>query len=139
MKFFPVKIMVICLLLPPILYAGSIAFLNCYLESFYEKKIENVFLSDTEPLFNGSIQIQNAVENNIRKFMNHDAVIDLLDLEIEILIITNDGKIIYPYYNSAGRRFGTDYKTHAVEVAQKNWEIINRDRKSTRLNSSHYS
>ena len=113
-------------MLPPILHAGSIAFLNHFLEKKKKKKIENVFLSDTEPLFNGSIQIQNAVENNIRKFMNHDAVIDLLDLEIEILIITNDGKIIYPYYNSAGRRFGTDYKTHAVEVAQKNWEIINR-------------
>lgn len=126
MKFFPVKIMILCLLLPPLLYAGSIEMLKNYLDRFYSSRIENVFLTDTEPLLEGIVDIENAIAGNIEKFLDSDSLVQDLGVNLDILVVTNDGSIIYPAYNSKETNLAGAYQKDPVETARRNWEILNR-------------
>ena len=126
MKFFPVKVMIFCLLLPPIFYAGSIEVVKKYLDQFYSTRVNNIFLQDTEPLLDGSIGIHDAVANNIEAYLEKDYLINKLGVKLDILVITDDGTIIYPSYDSKHDELVHSYYQNPIETARTNWEIINR-------------
>ena len=43
MKYFPFKILILCILMPPILYIASVQVLEKYLQSRYSDEIEEIF------------------------------------------------------------------------------------------------
>ncbi len=126
MKFFPFKIMCICLLLPPLLYAGSLHIIKSYLDQTYQQKVENIFLGDTESLMDGSVRIQNAITRNIESYLENDFLVRHLGIDPDILVVAGNGTIVYPSYNSGEVDFNDDYNKNPIKIARNNWEIINK-------------
>ena len=126
MKFFPFKIMCICLLLPPLLYAGSLHLTKRYLNRTYQLKVENIFLGDTESLLDGSIRIQTAIAGNIELYLQNDFLVRHLGIDPDILVVAGNGTILYPSYNSGEVDFNDDYNKNPITIARNNWEIINK-------------
>jgi len=126
MKFFPVKVMILCLLLPPVLYAGSVELLKNYLDQLYDRKIENIFLQDTQPLLDGSVKIHNAVARNINSYLKQDNLVENFGVKLDILVITRDGSIIYPSFDAGETGVVDSYHKDPIETARENWEILNK-------------
>jgi hypothetical protein len=126
LKFFPVKIMIICLIMPPLLYTGTLYLLQAYLEPVYQKKIEKVYLGDTSILFEGTKKINEAVVENISQFYRKDFLVRKLGLNVEVIITTNNGQIIFPaYYTLFDKNLENELSDTLVTIARENWKIIN--------------
>ena len=48
MKYFPFKILILCILMPPILYIASVQVLENQLQSRYSHEIEEIYIGDTK-------------------------------------------------------------------------------------------
>ena len=68
MKYFPFKILILCVFLPPVLYLFSVQSIERYLHGKYLSEIENTYVGDTGPLFNGSIDLKEAIAKNITRY-----------------------------------------------------------------------
>jgi hypothetical protein len=118
--------MIICLILPPLLYAGTLSLLQIYLEPIYQKKIEKIYLGDTNLLFDGTKELHKAVVENITRFLKKDLLIAKLGINVEIIITTNRGQIIYPaYYTLFDENLENELSNDLIVIARKNWAIIN--------------
>lgn len=87
--------MLLCVFLPPILYIFSIQSIEKFLRNAYRTEIENVYVGDTAPLFDGSISLEDAVQKNIRRYLDSKRILKW-GVKIYITVTTNQGKIIYP-------------------------------------------
>lgn len=133
MKYFPVKIVLFCILFTPILYTGTLKFLESYLSRVYQQKIENCIIGDSAPILNGSITIEEAVYRNIEALMQKESIIQKLGIKLNILITAVEGKIIYPYVDAA--IISTDIIENSLidsktEIARRNFHILNNDLKT---------
>ena len=67
MKYLPFKILILCVFLPPVLYIFSVQSIERYLQGKYLTEIENTYVDDAGPLFNGSIGLKESVAKNIAR------------------------------------------------------------------------
>lgn len=95
MKYFPFKVMVLCIFLPAVLYGFSVLGLERYLNHRYLYDIEEVYIGDTAPLFSGAQQLKDAVRVNIDRFFREEALLAWA-LNVDVLITTKRGTILYP-------------------------------------------
>ena len=123
MRILPFKLLILCILLPPLLYLLTVSFLETYLQQKYDKEINNVYLSDMNDILNGLTGIKNsintAIETRLRKnlFLKAGGTID-------VRVTTKDGAILYPatYQNSAEDNLTTD----PAKLAEKNFALLNQ-------------
>ena len=66
MKYLSLKILILCILLPPVLYIITVQFIEGYLTDKYTDEIENIYAGDTQALFAGSVRLQDEISNNIK-------------------------------------------------------------------------
>lgn len=112
--------------MPPLFYTGTLSLLQVYLEPIYQKKIEQIYLGDTSQLFDGTKEIHEVVVESITRFSKKDFLIGKLGLNIEIIITTNNGQIIYPaYYTLFNKNLENELNDAFATIARENWEIIN--------------
>ncbi|WDP90730.1 MAG: hypothetical protein HUN04_13905 [Desulfobacter sp.] len=128
MRFFPIKIAILCLLLTPVFYIVTLAGCDHALEKSYTRKIQNIFIGNADDLLNGRMPLEEQVAKNIQNFLDQDFLTARAGLNLDIRIITAKGKIIYPIY------IGTDFPaaSPAVQydaqlIADKNLKILNED------------
>ena len=95
MRYLSFKILVLCILLPPILYISAAYFLERHSQARFAREIEDVFTGNPNLLFDGSLRLQDAVNNNIDRYLRSSTLISL-GLESRINITTKKGKLIYP-------------------------------------------
>lgn len=95
MKYFPFKMIVLCILLPAVLYGFSVLGLERYLNHRYLYDIEEIYIGDTAPLFSGARQLKDAVRVNIDRFFREDAL-PAWALAVDVLVTTKRGTILYP-------------------------------------------
>ncbi len=126
MKFFPVKIAILCLLLTPVMYITTLTGGDLFLEKSYTQKIQNIFIGNSDELLNGRSTIEEQIARNIKTFLDEDMLISKAGLNPEIQIITSKGKIIYPTY------IGTDFlmdppsaHSDSSVVAANNLKLLN--------------
>ena len=72
MKYLPLKIIILCIILPPISYWGVVNSLEKYLKSKYKVEIENIYTGDTRELYNGNINVKDAVNHNIDNYLPYN-------------------------------------------------------------------
>ncbi|MCP4105432.1 MAG: hypothetical protein GY749_07835, partial [Desulfobacteraceae bacterium] len=71
MKYFSFKILILCMLLPPVLYIFSVQYLlqkiyiDNHLKNRFASEIEDIYIGDTRLLFEGNMRLKDAVKNNI--------------------------------------------------------------------------
>ncbi len=141
MKFFPLKVAIVGLILTPILYIVTISVSQKYLDRYYLQAVQNIIVGDTRPLLNGTIHLEKQIANNIDTYRKQDVLIHYTGLEITIQVSTTQGKIIYPLYRN------TDSLTNDIHpeynsqtIANKNFELLNNNLTVTaHINLNHGS
>lgn len=127
MKFFPLKIAILCLILTPLLYVSTLSLSQHYLDRHYLQIFQNLIVGDSRNLLNGTVQIEQQIANNIHAYLKQEFMVQQVGLGMDILVTTGQGKIIYPLYvdpESLTQEIGKSFDTEAI--ALKNFEILNK-------------
>jgi hypothetical protein len=122
MKYFPFKILIICILLPPVLYILSMQALEGHLKTRYAKEIEGIYIGDTAELFQGRISIRDAVSRNIDRYLQSKALLSL-GVKVKVTVTTKENTILYPTvyeYSPAETTLQP-----SVAIAEENFRLLN--------------
>ncbi|SDT98483.1 hypothetical protein SAMN04487931_103349 [Desulfobacula phenolica] len=126
MKFFPIKIAIICLLITPVFYIVTLELCEKYLNKNYSCQIENILIGDSIHLLDGSVRLEEQIANNIHDFCKADWLIQKAKLDINILVTTIHKKIIYPIFldvDSLAKDINSEFDSE--NIAKNNFEILN--------------
>nr|NJM01621.1 hypothetical protein [Desulfobacula sp.] len=124
MKYFPIKIAILCLLATPVLYTVTLILSEKYLSELYVPKIQNILIGDLKPLLNGSLSLEEQISKNIHGFLTEDKILEITGLDLNIFVSTSQGRIIYPIYSDVNppTKETTD---DAQTIAKRNFELLN--------------
>jgi hypothetical protein len=124
-KYFPFKILILCILLPPVLYILTIQVLEQHLETTFKKELEEIYIGDSAPLLQGSLEIEQAVTRNISSFLRKKNF-QTWGIRVRVTVTTRQGSMLYP------RTFDFDDKDIPVpqispaETAARNYNLLNQ-------------
>ena len=122
MRYLSFKILVLCILVPPILYIAAAYSLERHFQARFAREIEDVYTGDPNLLFDGSLRLQNAVNKNVDHYLRSSALISL-GLKARITITTKKGKLIYPaVFNQDDV---TAERPAPQQVAAENFDLMN--------------
>lgn len=121
MRFFSIKILVLCILLPPLLYLLTVFVLEKQLQERYARGIEEVCTGDPQPLLDGSVRLRDAVRENVEAYLRSSALIRY-GVSARVQVSTRGGTVLYP----APFEEGTDVQPLAnpMRVAQDNFTLL---------------
>lgn len=125
MKHLSFKILILCILLPPILYIGTMElvqslYLDKYLETKLENKIENIYIGDPGKVLEGRVRLEDAVNKNIDHYVDGLTVIRL-GIRADISVNTKRGTIVYPSVFKNGNPASSD----PSQIAADNFNLMN--------------
>jgi len=122
MRYLSFKILILCIILPPILYLSAAYFLERHFETKIAREIEDVYIGDPDLLFDGSLRIQDAMSKNIDRYLRSFSLFSI-GLETRITVTTKKGKLIYP---SVYNQEDTNAESPAAQqVAAENFGLMN--------------
>ena len=122
MKFFSFKILILCILLPPILYIFSLQSIESHLNKRYAKEIGDIYTGDTRPLFDGSVRLKDAINNNIDRYLQSKAILSF-GVKAKVSVATKQNTILYPaVFNDEE---GDIPPSAPIQVAADNYNLMN--------------
>ena len=95
MKYLSFKILILCILLPPILYIFSLQSIERHLNKRYAKEIGDIYTGDTRSLFDGSVRLQDAINNNIDRYLQSKTILSW-GVKAKVTVATKQNTILYP-------------------------------------------
>ena len=95
MRYFPLKTLILCILLPPLVYVFSIQLVEQTLQARYDKAVAATYIGDSRVLFDGSVRLQDAIRKNVNAFLSEQRLLDW-GLRIAITVKTLDGRYLFP-------------------------------------------
>jgi len=122
MKHLSFKILIFCILMPPVLYLLTVYLLQGYLTHWYQKDIKNVYLADINEVLAGTIPISEAIQESIDKYRQESTFTDLGG-RLEVRVTTNEGSsILYPpaYQSDTPAELPSD----PIQLAEQNFNIL---------------
>jgi len=122
MKYFPFKILILCILMPPVFYITSVQVLEKKLHSLYSDEIEEIYIGDTRPLFEGSITIAQAITRNIDNYLQSKALLSW-GVKASVTVTTPANTIVYPDAFSQEETPGTSIPS--LRIAKENYAALN--------------
>ena len=121
MKYFSFKILILCILLPPVLYIFSIQLIESHLRNKYLHEIENIYIGDTRPLFDGSICLKDAVTSNIDLYLQRSRLISW-GIKVNVTVATKGGTLLYPAIIDKKH---SSFHSDPVQIATDNYNLFN--------------
>jgi hypothetical protein len=121
LKFFSLKILILCILLPPVLYIISVQSLERHLKSRYLNEIENIYLGDTRPLFEGSVRLKDDINRNINRYLQSKLLIRL-GAKVIVTVTSKKGTILYPAAVSTNKT--SLLPNNPIEIASNNYKLM---------------
>jgi hypothetical protein len=122
LKFLSLKILILCILLPPILYIVSLQSIESHLNKRYAKEIGDIYTGDTRPLFDGSVRLKDAINNNIDRYLQSKAILSL-GVKAKVTVATKQNTILYPaVFNDEE---GDIPPSAPIQVAADNYNLMN--------------
>ncbi|GAB6097822.1 hypothetical protein JCM14469_40760 [Desulfatiferula olefinivorans] len=122
MRFFPFKIFVLCLILPPVLYFGSAKWLEATLASTYTREISRLCTADMKALLDGRVRLRDAVDRTIDGFLADRPAVSG-GLRMIVTVSTLAGTPLYP------SMFDDSHDLLQVReplrVAEENYRLLN--------------
>ncbi len=121
MKYVSFRIIVLCILLPPILYGFTIQGLEYYLARKYTREVEQVCIGDTSRLLQGSIRLKDAIRTNVDTYLQHQRLFSW-GVKATVWITTAHQTVLYPapIEETGPPLFSTD----APEIASENYSLL---------------
>lgn len=100
MTFLNFRILLLCLLFPPLLFILTVeavqgVFLDRYLAGRLTRGLENALVGDVRPLLDGSVRIEEQLQKNIQRYLADQAAV-ALGVEPEVSVMTRQGTLLYP-------------------------------------------
>ncbi len=127
MKFFPIRVAIVCLLVPPVLYILTLMICENRLTLRYQSRIQNILIGDARPLLDGSIPLEQQVADNIQRFLKQDRLSGWAGIDLRVMVTTARGRVLYPVYMDI--QFpdtGTREEAQARETARANFDLLNQ-------------
>ena len=122
MKYFPIKILILCLLLPPVFYFISALCLESHFKSRYTIEVGNIYIGDTRPLFDGSLSLPPAINKNIRSYLQSKTMI-VWGLKTAITVKTKGNQILYPIIFESKEE--SLFPPAPIQLAADNYKLMN--------------
>jgi hypothetical protein len=122
MRHFSFKILLLCILLPPVLYILTIQAIESRLQQLYAQEIENRYMGDTRALLDGTIRLKEAVNENIDRYLKSRKLTEL-GLELKVTVTTQNGTILYPAAFGQEQN-GAAMPPDASAVAAENFALL---------------
>ncbi len=95
MRYFSIKILILCILLPPALYLLTVLVLERQVEGRIARQIEEVYTGDPRALLDGSVRLEDALEANIRNYLAA-SLLARHGFAVRVSVTTGSGKLLYP-------------------------------------------
>ena len=121
MKYLSFKIVILCILLPPVVYIFSVQSLETHLKNRYTSEIENIYTGDTHALFEGSISIRDSISKNINLYLQSKSLISW-GVDVKLTVTTKRGTILFPAFfeNDATSLLQPD----PIQIATENYNLM---------------
>ena len=87
-----------------------------------------ILKSETDdPLLDGSLSLEEQIAKNIQRFLKQDRILKMTGLDLNILVTTSQGKILYPVYSDMDHPPFQEIPggEDAHMTAKKNFELLN--------------
>jgi hypothetical protein len=141
MRYFPLKTIILCLVFTPFLYIATLNVYQKVLNQIYFQEIEDHSIGKTPLLLKGLISIEEQLTKNIHAFSKNDTMIQHLGLDLNVIVTTHNGKLLYPTFDNADALIKNFFEEENLEkTAKRNFEILNEGLKfSVRVNLNHGS
>lgn len=95
MRFFPFKILILCILVPPVFYIFSVQEIEQRLNTVYTDGIKDIYTGNPRLLLDGSISLKDALDSNITQYLESRKLIPW-GVEPSVAVTTKQGTILYP-------------------------------------------
>jgi hypothetical protein len=121
MRHFPFKILILCVLLPPLVYIYSIQFLEKAIQARYERDLSVMLVGDIAPLLDGSIRLQDTIRRHVDAFIDGRKLRDW-GVEISVTVTAQDGGYLFPrgYEEQRADLAGAD----SLAIARENYRLL---------------
>ncbi len=121
MKYFSIKILILCILLPPVLYVFSIQVIESHLQDRYLCEIEDIYTGDTDSLLDGTIRLKDAVSNNIDCYLQNSTLMSW-GVKVNVAVAAKGGTLLYPaIIDEKYLSFSSD----PTQIATDNYNLLN--------------
>ncbi len=123
MKYFPLKILLLLVVMTVTAHFITVHFLEKYLEYKYTREIENIYIGDTEPLFEGRLSLSEAIGNNIDTFLQQKGFL-LSGAIVDVRVISGANNWVYP--SPLDLNEDRLSPPSAAETAAENYRLMNQ-------------
>ena len=113
----------LCVVLPPVLYVGAIQALEHYAENRIHAGLKAVYLGDTRLLFNGSLTLQEAIRDNVDRYLASSRWLRWGGKAV-VTVQTRRNTLIYPLIDPELNVAPGNERT-PFEIAAENYRLIN--------------
>ncbi|MEE4365021.1 MAG: hypothetical protein V2J08_13880 [Desulfotignum sp.] len=124
-KYFPFKILILCILLPPVLYILTIQVLEKHLETSFENALKEIYIGDSAPLLDGTLEIEQAVTRNINTFLQKKNL-QTWGIRTKISVTTRQGTMLYPRAFDLDDKEAPLQQISPIETAARNYDLLNQ-------------
>ena len=108
--------------MPPVLYITSVQVLEKKLQSQYSDEIEEIYIGDTRPLFEGSLTIAHAITRNIDNYLQSKALLSW-GVKVSVTVTTPSNTIVYP--DAFSQEETLNAPTPPMRIAKENYAALN--------------
>jgi hypothetical protein len=122
MKYLSLRILLLCILLPPLLYIATIQVLEHQFQTRISQEIESVYVGDTRPLFNGSIELKDAIQRHIEAYLKSSRLV-AWGVKVSVLVATGKNEILYPA--TFGPEINDAVPPDPLKVSAENYRLLN--------------
>ncbi len=123
MKYFPLKTLLLLVVMTLAAHFVSVHLLENYLEQTYTRKVENIYIGDVGPLFEGRLRLSEAISNNIDDFLREKALV-LKGASVDVRVTSGEGIWVYP--SPLDLDADRVKPPSAEEIAAENYRLMNQ-------------
>jgi len=122
MRFFPFKILILCILVPPVFYIFSVQKIEQHLKTAYTDEIKDIYTGNPRLLLDGSIRLKDALDENITGYLRGRKLIRW-GVGPSVAVTTKQGTILYPpVFDASGQSLSPP---DPMKVAAENYRMMN--------------
>ena len=120
---FRFSIILLFMVLPPILYVGTLYFVEKYAGIYVQAELEKVYLGDVTQLLNGSRHIKEVIQTNVYRYARNN-LWTKMGCHIIVTIKTRKNTLLYPLYDYEVQTLSLA-DMQPIDIATENYRLMN--------------